>query len=74
MWGEVTFCRRGEGRGSRLGVAEEHLLVKASQGVVSRMSVLLDEDVTRRHDVHDNHLHRHPAGQQQLTRQMTSSR
>ncbi|TNN80769.1 hypothetical protein EYF80_009003 [Liparis tanakae] len=34
------------GRGARLRVAEEHLLVEAPQSVVGGMGVLLDKDVT----------------------------
>lgn len=42
----VTFGGRGQGRGARLRVAEEHLLVEAPQSVVGGMGVLLDKDVT----------------------------
>ena len=42
----VTFSGGGQRRGARLRVAQEHLLVQASQGVVGGVGVLLDEDVS----------------------------
>lgn len=63
-----TFGGRGERGGGGLGVAEEHLLVEAPQGVVGGVGVLLDEDVAGRHDVDHDHLHRHAAGEEQLRR------
>lgn len=65
-----TFSRWGQGRGARLGVAEEHLLVKASQSMVGGMGVLLDKDVTGWHNVHHYHFNCHSTGEQKLRRQM----
>ena len=64
--GRPTFSGRGQRRRGRLGVAEEHLLVQAAQGVVGGVGVLLDKDVAGRHDVDHDHLHRHAAGEEQL--------
>jgi len=65
----VTFGGRGQGRGARLRVAEEHLLVEAPQSVVGGMGVLLDKDVTGWHDVHHDHFDGHSTGEQQLRTQ-----
>ena len=68
----VTFSRWGQGRGAGLGVAEEHLLVEASQGMVGGVCVLLDKDVAGWHDVHHYHFNCHSTGEQELRGQMTS--
>lgn len=69
-----TFSGRGERGGGGLGVAQEHLLVQAPQGVVGGVGVLLHKHVTGRHDVDHDHLHHHSAGEEQLRRGRTGEK
>ena len=66
LGGGLTLSRRGQGGCVWLGVTQEHLLVQAAQGVVRRVCVLLDKEVTRRYNVHYDHLHGYTAGEQEL--------
>lgn len=69
---KLTFSRWGQGRGAWLRVAKEHLLVKASQGMIRGVGVLLDKDVTGWHNVHHYHFNCDSTWKEKLRRQISN--